>query len=86
MKVLRGFIGLTNSYRKFIRGYSLIATLLTTLLKKNFFLWTDETIKSFEELNREMTQPPMLRLLDFTQKFTIECDANGISMGGSDAS
>lgn len=74
LKSLRGFLGLIGYYRKFIKGYGFIATSLTILLKKNAFDWCESIEIAFRELKQAVTQPPMLRLPDFSKHFTMECD------------
>ncbi|RVW26324.1 Transposon Tf2-12 polyprotein [Vitis vinifera] len=36
---------------------------------------------AFTQLKEALTLPPILRLLNFTQRFVIECDASGIGLG-----
>lgn len=75
-KVLRGFLGLTRYYRKFICNYGLIASPPTYILRKNAFEYNEKSAKALEELKRVVTQPLVLKLPKFSQPFTIERDAS----------
>jgi hypothetical protein len=81
LKNLRGFLGLTGSYHKFVQNYGRIATSLMTLTKKDAFSWTREETKDFEQLKEVMCKDPILTTLDFTKTFIVEFDASGNGIG-----
>ena len=51
-------------------------------MKQGEFVWTKATAKAFNEVKQKMTEAPVMRLLDFTNPFEVECDASGIGIGG----
>jgi hypothetical protein len=81
LKNIRGFLGLTGYYRKFVRHYGRIETPLTTLTKKDAFSWTPKETKSFEQLKEVMCKDPILTTPDFTKSCIVECDASGNGIG-----
>ncbi|GJT05970.1 retrovirus-related pol polyprotein from transposon 17.6 [Tanacetum coccineum] len=83
LKQLRGVLGLTGYYRRFIKGYASISQPLTTLLKKNAFQWSPQAQASFEALKQTMIQSHVLALPNFVEEFVIETDASGIGIGAA---
>ena len=58
---VRSFLGLAGYYRRFVRGFSIIASPLTKLLRKGIkFEWTDKCQNSFEQLKGMLVEAPVL--------------------------
>ena len=77
IKSLRGFLGLTGYYCKFVKDYGKISAPLTALLKNDAFQWNDVTSDTFTRLKQAVTTTHVLALPDFNNMFILECDASG---------
>ena len=83
IKELRQFLGLTNYYRRFIKGYSSIAEPLHKLTRKTEggFKWNSECQNAFQHLKHLLVSPPILAYPQFQLPFVVTSDASGCAIG-----
>lgn len=76
LKELQCFLGFTNFYWRFIRGYSFVASPLTSLFrdKPKKLVWTEQAQDAFAGLKSSFTTAPVLRHPDLL--FIVELDAS----------
>lgn len=80
-KVLRSFLGLAGFYRRFIKGYAMIADTLVKATTMDPFRWTPDAQAAFDHLKQALSTAPVLVLPNFQLPFTVETDASGIGVG-----
>ena len=79
---VRSFLGLASYYRRFIKNFSIIASPMTELLKKNVrFEWTKECQQCMDELKERLTTAPILTLPDGESDFMVYSDASWNGLG-----
>ncbi|CAG8757391.1 6824_t:CDS:2 [Rhizophagus irregularis] len=79
---LRGFLGLASYYRRFVPGFSRIATPLNKLLKKGVaYSWGEEQQVAFEQLKQTLIALPILIFPDFEKQFVLLTDASTFGLG-----
>ncbi|KAG8499167.1 hypothetical protein CXB51_005608 [Gossypium anomalum] len=79
---VRSFLGLAEYYRRFVEGFSMIATPLTRLLRKDIkFEWTEKCQQSFDKLKTLLTKAPVLVQPEPGKEFVIYSDASMNGLG-----
>ena len=79
---VRSFLGLAGYYRRFVRGFSVIASPLTNLLRKGIkFEWTEKCQNSFEQLKGTLVKAPVLTQPTPGKEYTLYSDASYIGLG-----
>ena len=79
---VRSFLGLAGYYRRFVKGFSIIASPLTQLLRKGVkFEWTDKCQDSFEQLKEMLVEALVLTQPTTGKEYTLYSDASGIGLG-----
>lgn len=82
VKEVRGFVGLANYYRKFIKDFSEKVFPLTQLTRKSVeFKWTEVEQEAFEKLKNLMNTSVILKYPDVNSQFYIFCDASDHALG-----
>lgn len=79
---VRSFLGLAGYYRRFVQNFSIIASPLTKLLRKNVkFAWNKECQDSFDELKACLTSASVLTLPVMGLEYVVYSDASRNGLG-----
>ena len=82
LRTLRSFLGLASYYRRFIPQFSVVASPLHALTRKNaVYVWDPVCQRAFERLKELLTVAPVLAFPDFSREFMLETDASGAGLG-----
>ncbi|KAA3471063.1 DNA/RNA polymerases superfamily protein [Gossypium australe] len=76
------FLRLAGYYKRFLKGFSMIVTLMMRLLQKDVrFEWSEKCQQSFKQLKALLTEAPMLVQPESGKEFVVYSD---ISLNGLD--
>lgn len=79
---LRSYLGLVGYYRRFVKNFSIIASCLYDLLKKDVkFVWNDQHQKAFETLRDNLCADPILGFPDLNKEFIVTVDSSTKAVG-----
>ncbi|GMI79915.1 hypothetical protein HRI_001660800 [Hibiscus trionum] len=79
---IRSFLGLAGYYRRFVEGFSKVATPLTKLLQKDVrFEWIEAIHQAFDKLKEALTKAHVLVQPVTGKRYVIYNDASYVGLG-----
>ncbi|KAK8672345.1 hypothetical protein V6N13_110718 [Hibiscus sabdariffa] len=79
---VRSFLSLAGYYRRFLKGFSIIAFPLTKLLRKDQpFAWSEDRQRSFDQLKQALTHALVLVQPKSGKEFIVYSDASHSGLG-----
>ncbi len=78
---LQSFLGFTNFYQRFIRGYSKVVKPMMQLTGNDPWTWGKAQQNAFEELKRLLAEEVVLAIPTENGKFRVEADASEGAIG-----
>ena len=79
---MRSFLGLAGYYRRFVKGFSIIASPATKLLRKGVkFEWIDRCQVNFEQLEKMLIEAPVLTQPTSGKEYNMYSDASRNGLG-----
>jgi len=79
---LRSFLGLCSYYRRFVKGFSILAKPLYALTENQTkFVWDEQCEEAFNQLKRALTSSPILSLPREEGELVLDTDASNFGIG-----
>jgi transposase InsO family protein len=80
---LRHYLGFTNYYREFLKGYAEIVEPMAKLLRKRApWDWCEEQSESFDTIKEMIMREPTLRMPVKDGKYVLDTDAGNVAIAG----
>lgn len=81
-KQIRSFLGFCSYYRKFVKGFSIIAKPLFLLTENQIrFEWSQTCQEAFEKLKQKLISSPVLSFPTGHEEFILDTDASNHGIG-----
>ena len=72
VREVHSFLGLAGYYKRFVKGFSMTAALMTRLLKKNVkYEWSEKCQRNFDKLKSFLTEAPVLTQPTYGKEYVI---------------